>query len=171
MDGWAMILAVDVSYREGRAIAAGVLFRAWDDSEPRQTLFAQVAKTASYVPGQFYKRELPCILAVVQQLEQLPEYILIDGYVTLGIRRRPGLGKRLYDALESQAAVVGVAKTRFKDTPADARVYRGKSQRPLYVTAVGIDETEARRLVAGMHGEHRVPEMLRLADRLSRQGP
>lgn len=164
-----MILAVDVCYREDRAIAAGVLFHAWDDSEPRQVLLAQVAETADYEPGQFYKRELPCILALVRQLARLPEQILIDGYVYLGSERLPGLGKHLYDALEGQAAVIGVAKTRFKDTPAAAQVFRGGSQRPLYVTAVGMGEATARGLVARMHGEHRVPEMLRLADRLSKE--
>ncbi|MGD1992306.1 MAG: endonuclease V [Anaerolineae bacterium] len=164
-----MILAVDVDYRDDRAVAAGAMFHAWDECEPFQVVFAQVAQVTAYQPGQFYRRELPCVLALVNQLECLPEYIIVDGYVYLGPGRRPGLGKRLYDALEGQSAVIGVAKSRFRGTPVAAEVLRGGSRRPLYVTAVGIVEAEARELVAGMCGQHRVPAMLRLVDKLSKE--
>ena len=162
------ILAVDVSYQADRAIAAGVLIEAWEEAEPSGVLCAELDQVAAYVPGQFYKRELPCILALLDQLDCPPEIILVDGYVYLGSERRPGLGQHLYDALEGRSAVVGVAKTRFKDTPA-AEVLRGHSRNPLYITAVGLDETEARNCVARMHGPHRIPAILRLVDKLSKQ--
>ena len=44
-------------------------------------------------PGQFYKRELPCILELLKQVNPLPNYIVIDGYVYLGGDEKPGLGK------------------------------------------------------------------------------
>ena len=165
-----MILAVDVSYHETRAAAAGVLLTAWEDCEPSRVLRAELDHVAAYVPGQFYKRELPCILSLTNQLERLPEVILVDGYVYLGSERRPGLGQHLYDVLGRRSAVVGIAKTRFKDTPA-VEVFRGRSRNPLYITAVGIDETKARACIARMHGPHRIPAMLKLVDKLSRQLP
>ena len=80
------------------------------------------------------------------------------------------MGQHLYDALQGRSVVVGVAKTPFRDTPG-AEVLRGHSRNPLYVTAVGIDETEARDCIAHMHGPHRIPAMLKLVDELSRQLP
>lgn len=84
-----MILAVDVDYREDKAVAARVLFQNWEDSEPVQELISEIHKVAEYEPGQFYKRELPCVLALLQQLEQVPEFIVIDGYVYLDGNQKP----------------------------------------------------------------------------------
>jgi deoxyribonuclease V len=165
-----MILAVDVGYRENHALAAGVAFQNWEAAEPNGQWVVSIANVAAYEPGQFYRRELPCILALLGQIDSLPQTILIDGYVYLGADRKPGLGKHLYAALGGKCAVIGVAKTRFRDTPAEAEVYRGDSRRPLYVTAVGVDEADARSAVMRMHGAYRLPEMLRRADRLSKAG-
>jgi deoxyribonuclease V len=167
-----MILAVDVDYRTAGAVAAGVLFRTWTDCAPARALRTRLDAVAPYVPGQFYKRELPCILALVKCLARLPAVLVVDGYVYLGRERRPGLGKYLYNALNGRAAVVGVAKSRFKGTPTAAKVLRGGSRRPLYVTALGMSATEARRHVVSMCGAHRVPRLLRVVDQLSRRkGP
>lgn len=164
-----MILAVDVDYRDDKAIAAGVLFQNWQDSEPVQELLSEILTVAEYEPGQFYKRELPCVLALLQQLEQLPEFIVIDGYVYLDGNQKPGFGKHLYETLEGKSAIIGVAKSRFKDTPAETEVFRGGSKRALYVTAVGIDETKAKGFIMQMHGAHRIPTILKRVDQLSKR--
>lgn len=164
-----MILAVDVDYREDKAVAAGVLFQNWEDSEPVQELISEIHKVAEYEPGQFYKRELPCVLALLQQLAQLPEFIVIDGYVYLDGNQKPGFGKHLYEALEGKSVIIGVAKSRFKDTPAETEIFRGGSKRALYVTAVGVSEVEAKSLVMRMHGEHRIPTLLKRVDQLSKR--
>lgn len=163
-----MIFAVDVDYRASQAFAAGVLFKNWQDGEPTAELTAEISTVAEYEPGQFYKRELPCILELLKRLPQLLAYIVIDGYVYLDRDHKPGLGKRLYDALEEKAAVIGVAKSRFKDTPPETEVFRGNSKRALYVTAVGISETDAKNCVMRMHGEHRLPALLKRVDQLSK---
>ncbi|RIK80864.1 endonuclease V [candidate division KSB1 bacterium] len=119
----SMILAVDVDYRDDNAVAAGVLFQNWEDREPVQELIAEILTVAEYEPGQFYKRELPCVLALLQQLEQLPEFIVIDGHVYLDGNQKPGFGKHLYDALEGKSIIIGVAKSRFKDTPAETEIF------------------------------------------------
>jgi len=95
--------------------------------------------------------------------------VIIDGYVWLGAGR-PGLGAHLYEALGQRIAVVGVAKRRFHGAGDAVPVLRGTSQVPLFVTAVGIDPSEAAEGVRRMHGGHRIPTLLKRVDRLSRDG-
>jgi deoxyribonuclease V len=47
-------------------------------------------------------------------------------------------------------------------------VVRGRSARPLFVTAVGLAVTDAARLVQHMAGRFRLPDALRRADALAR---
>jgi deoxyribonuclease V len=164
-----MIFAVDVYYRDAHAIAAGVMFDRWEDDEPISKVVVQIKDVAAYIPGQFYQRELPCILELVNQLRYLPTYIIVDGYVYLDETKKPGLGKYLYDALEGKSIVIGVAKSRFKDISTRSELFRGTSRKPLHVTAEGIDESEAKSLISRMYGEHRIPAMLKLVDNLSRE--
>ena len=164
-----MILAVDVYYSQNDAIAAGVLFKNWADADVVNELIIPVSPIAEYQPGQFYKRELPCVMTLLEQLEVLPDYIIIDGYVYLDDAHKPGFGKYLYDALQGKVAIIGVAKKRFKGTPSDTVVFRRESKRALYVTAVGIEQTEAKYFIMQMHGHYRLPTMLRRVDQLSRR--
>jgi deoxyinosine 3'endonuclease (endonuclease V) len=53
---------------------------------------------AEYVPGQFYKRELPLLRAVIDNLPSRPSMLIIDGYVWLGATDAPGLGAHLFEA-------------------------------------------------------------------------
>jgi deoxyribonuclease V len=163
-----MLLAIDVGYEADGAIAAGVLFEDWADEIPQQELTLAIATVADYEPGHFYKRELPCILSLLEQLPSLPSHIIIDGFVCLGADRRPGLGYYLHEALKGQVIVIGVAKTRFHETPIEAELLRGTSQRPLYVTAIGIELDEAIAHIAAMTGPNRVPLLLKRVDQLSR---
>ncbi|MGH7491178.1 MAG: hypothetical protein ACREOO_02160 [bacterium] len=78
------------------------------------------------------------------------------------------MGKHLYDALQGRSFIIGVAKTRFKDAPAEIEVYRGGSKRALYVTAVGISDADAKSFVLRMHGGHKLPTILKRVDQLSK---
>ena len=118
--------------------------------------------------GAFYKRELPCILAVLQAAATPVEVVVIDGYVWLSEDRKPGLGARLFEALGGATVVVGVAKTGFAGSAFAETVLRGDSEKPLYVTAAGVDATVAAGWIRGMHGEYRLPTLLRKVDRLCR---
>ena len=55
-----MILAVDVLYTDGKGIAAGVLFENWESCSPVGEYVSEMDVDEAYIPGQFYKRELPC---------------------------------------------------------------------------------------------------------------
>ncbi|QTA93701.1 Endonuclease V [Desulfonema magnum] len=165
-----MILATDVDYRESNAVAAGILFERWESESPVKEITVRVSNVEAYVPGQFYKRELPCIKALLDTIHDSITCILIDGYVYLGKDRKPGLGKHLWDMLEGQIPVIGVAKSAFADTPEPAELIRGNSIRPLFVTSEGIDAEIARQCVRKMHGENRIPTLLRRVDALCRKG-
>ena len=81
---------------------------------PKQTHSIEIPETADYVPGQFYKRELPCILEVLKlsDLAQV-QLIIVDGYVFLDDDQKKGLGSYLFEALDGEIPVVGVAKRSF----------------------------------------------------------
>lgn len=163
-----MIFAVDVDYRDSKAIGAGIKFNDWQDNLPIAKFIFKADKVEEYKSGEFYKRELPIILSLLNQLEQLPQIIVIDGYVYLDRNKKYGLGGHLYNYLKQEVAVIGVAKSRYKDLPIEVEVFRPNSGRPLYVTALGIDEEDARSFIAKMHGEYRIPTMLKIVDRLCR---
>lgn len=164
-----MIAAVDVCYHpSGGATAAVVVFREWSTSEAETELREHIPRVEPYEPGSLYKRELPCLLAVLDEVRHGLEAVLVDGHVWLAPDDRPGLGAHLHRALNSEIAVVGVAKSAFRGSTNARRVFRGRSRRPLYITAVGMDRGLAAQLVASMHGPYQIPTLLKRVDRLSR---
>jgi deoxyribonuclease V len=94
--------------------------------------------------------------------------ILIDGYVWLESDKSPGLGAALYAELNRSTPVIGVAKSRYKNSDVAYEVMRGSSARPLYITAVGIDQRVAAAKIVKMHGKHRLPTLLKKVDQLSK---
>jgi deoxyinosine 3'endonuclease (endonuclease V) len=164
-----MILAVDVYYEGESAKAVGVLFN-WKDDKPAQIYTAYIDKVAPYEPGRFYKRELPCIQVLLEDIEDNLDAIIVDGYVYASNTKAYGLGGHLYEDIARRAPVIGVAKTPFKNNEETCmEITRGDSKKPLYVSAIGIDLAEAAVEVAGMHGEFRIPTVLKELDRLTRE--
>lgn len=164
----AELLAVDVHYHGDSATAAGVLFASWEDSAPARVLRNRTSTPSDYRPGEFYLRELPCILTLLDKFNLTPKIIIVDGYAYLDGLSKPGLGKQLYDALNGLTPVIGLAKNPFANTSEDFAVLRGDSRRPLYVTSAGIPMEDAKRAVASMHGKHRIPTLLKRVDTASR---
>lgn len=163
-----MIAAVDVHYTDPSAVAACVLFARWTDDAPASEHVARIASVEPYQPGEFRRRELPCLLEALRAAPAMPAIVVVDGYVWLG-PGRAGLGAHLHDALGGAVPVIGVAKTSFQGASA-VEVLRGGSAKPLFVTAAGIDASEAASHILSMHGPHRVPTLLARADRLARSG-
>jgi deoxyribonuclease V len=163
-----LIAILDAAYTPDAAGVGCVLAEGWTAPAAVAELTRHVpGAPQQYEPGSFYKRELPLLLAMIEGLREKPDVYVIDGYVWLG-PEKPGLGAHLFERLGSRMPVVGAAKTSFRGDTRPAPVLRGQSLRPLYVTAAGMDTARAAALVAAMHGEHRVPTLLRLADRLAR---
>jgi deoxyribonuclease V len=164
-----VLAAADVCYpRSGGARAAAVLAR---DAAFRRVAGERVVllpEAAPYQPGEFYLRELPPLLAVLAGLTGL-RLLVVDGYVDLDPGGRPGLGAHAHAALG--VPVIGVAKSAFATASHAVPVLRGRSARPLYVTAAGLPLADAARLVGGMSGAFRLPDALRRADALARGAP
>ena len=161
-----MIIAIDVHYRAEIAKAVSIEFDDWQASEPSQTHIMEIGKTAAYVPGQFYKRELPCILAILK-LSDLSkvDLIIVDGYVFLDDSGKRGLGAYLFDALDRKIPIVGVAKRSFHSIDKLViPIKRGESKNPLYITCQGADLTEMAARVKDMHGDYRIPTLLKILD-------
>lgn len=164
-----MILATDTHYKTDRAITAGVCFNNWTDSEPLKEIITIVNGIKKYEPGMFYKREMPCIIKLVENLKKLPDIIIVDGFVYLGKENKPGLGWHLFNELNNRTAIIGVAKNAFQDTPPETKIYRGSSKKPLYVTSIGIDLEKAKNCIGKMHGSYRLPTLLKHVDGLCRK--
>ncbi len=126
---------------------------------------------APYESGRFYKRELPCLLAALAHIDFQPGIIYVDAYVWLG-KDKKGLGAYLYEALEEKVPVIGISKTAYFGAADLVReVVRWESVRPLYVSAIGIEVALAADWVREMAGAYRLPDMIKLADSMSRQAP
>jgi len=166
-----MHVCLDVGYRHRSATVACVTFADWTDPAPSFSTTERFERVHDYIPGQFYRRELPCLLAVLGKLQDPPQTIVVDGQVHLDDSGRAGLGLRLFDELKGAVPFIGVAKSAFHALTKAVCIHRGNSSRPLYVTAAGVLCDEAAGCIRQMHGPFRIPTMLRLVDELSRGGP
>lgn len=166
MTSTARIAVLDVAYFGGAAFTSRVLAAGWDAQFPVHVRVVMRTPVEDYVAGEFWRRELPCLLQVLEG--DTPDVVLVDGYVWLDEHGRPGLGAHLHEALK--VPTVGVAKQPYEGGGHARAVTRGTSRAPLYVTAVGIALDEAAERVASMHGRHRIPTLLGIADRAARAG-
>lgn len=163
-----MITAVDVYYSFNKnATASAIVFLDYSDSTEYKAYLKVIPEVEDYIPGEFYKRELPCLLAIISLIEEEIDTIIIDGYIDPG--NNPGLGRHLWWALDCKKKIIGVAKKYFRDSDA-VQVFRGESRQPLYVTSAGIEKMVAAGYIKSMHGNFRIPTLLKKADYLSRYG-
>ena len=133
-----MKIILDVHYGSNQASVAGVQFRHWSDSRPHRIETAIISGTTEYVPGQFYKRELPCLLKLLRGIAARFEAIVIDGYVHLRPPLEKGLGAHLADALAYPVVILGVAKNPLKSAHRFLPIHRGRSRKPLFISSLGI---------------------------------
>lgn len=162
-----MKLALDVYYYEDKAKTVGLLFQDWEDKEQINIVEHFSYNIADYESGSFYKRELPCILGLLESLDLSEiDTIIIDGYVYLNEHKK-GLGLHLYERLPPHINIIGVAKKSFIDADA-IKVLRGESNNPLYITSVGIDPAIAAECIKKMDGNYRMPTLLKLLDQETR---
>ena len=167
-----MIYCFDTFYEEDYASTAVVGIEDWNASEPTFELIDVINEVNEYESGAFYKRELPCLLSIVGKINLDPskDILVVDGYVVLSDEGKLGLGGYLYNELDSKVPVVGVAKNDFVSLHnLKKTIYRGESKKPLFITALGYDLEEAGEKVKDMHGEFRLPTILKLADRKCRE--
>ncbi|WBL21167.1 endonuclease V [Zunongwangia sp. HRR-M8] len=160
-----MILAFDTYYYNNKAKTIAVSFNDWQDGEPLRIYSEIIEGVADYEPGSFYKRELPCILSLLNKInpEEI-DAIIIDGYTTLE-ENKLGLGGHLYEKFDQKIPIIGVAKSQYQSNTSNYKaLLRGESIRPLYISAIGIDLEEAYNHIKTMHGNFRMPTLLQLVD-------
>lgn len=152
-------IAIDAYYVGDTCHVVGGIFNKWGDAHVSKFIYADVKVDSEYIPGQFYKRELPGMVELLKQVN-LDEFdtIIIDGYVHLkelwhmsernefipGPIKR-GLGCHLRTALakhylerkaKKRLNIVGIAKTLYGDDSEYGICYRGESKKPLYITGL-----------------------------------
>ncbi|MCM0667219.1 endonuclease V [Flavobacterium tyrosinilyticum] len=166
-----MILAFDTYYFDQKAKTICLEFAEWNEDKNFKVHSEIIDNVEEYIPGEFYKRELPCILSLLKQIHlSTIEVIVVDGFVYLNDENKYGLGGYLYEKLNKQIPIIGVAKTNFASIEKNKKaLYRGESKKPLYITSIGIDLDEAYKKVESMAGEFRFPTLLKELDRLTKE--
>jgi deoxyinosine 3'endonuclease (endonuclease V) len=80
-----MLLAIDVYYIDNRAKSVGVLFHHWTDltSVIEQVITDYQDNVEPYQSGQFYQRELPCIMSPVIFTQLFTKTLTVMRYMIL----------------------------------------------------------------------------------------
>lgn len=181
-----LIAAVDVAFRNNRAqaVAGCVLV------DKKLTTLEAVAATADvefpYIPGLLAFRELPVILAALHKLPAIPDVILCDGH-GYAHPRRFGIACHLGVLLD--IPTIGCAKSRLcgrHEEPGNSKgdvvdvidngevigacVRTKEGTKPVYVsTGHRTTLEDSVRLTLALTAKYRLPEPLRLADKLSKR--
>nr|WP_294780930.1 endonuclease V [uncultured Flavobacterium sp.] len=166
-----MILAFDTYYFDQKAKTVCLEFSEWNESKNFKVYTETIDNVSEYIPGEFYKRELPCILSLLNKIDlSVIRAIIVDGFVYLDDEKKYGLGGHLFEKLNKEIPIIGVAKTNFASIEKNKKsLFRGDSKKPLYITSIGIDLDEAFSLVEKMNGEYRMPTLLKELDRLTKE--
>ncbi len=184
----ADVAFVDRPYRRQPGLArAAVVLLSYPDLAIIERHVVEAPATFPYVPGLLSFREIPALARAFEELERRPDLLLVDGQ-GLAHPRRFGLACHL--GLLLDVPTIGCAKSRLcgehaflglepgSRTPLIDReeviglVLRTRAGvAPLYVSTghrIGLDEAAdwVLRLCRG----YRLPEPIRLADRLSKGG-
>lgn len=178
-----MILALDSYYKDDICNTSLVVFEDVNSDKPLYTDTIYTDITSDYIPGEFYKRELPGIIKILEKLkwQKLDIWnnitlIITDSFITLknDDNEWDGLGAYLDKYLKSNGenkTICGVAKSNFGYSHLISKnVYRGDSSKPLYVQASRHIKSVSW-FIKNMHGKYRIPTMLKLVDQLSRVFP
>ncbi len=175
------IAGVDVSYhRPGRQMVGGIVVLSWPDLEVVEVVTHTLSVCFPYVPGLLSFRELPVLHRAFRKLSSDVDLFLVDGQ---GIWHPRGFGVAAHFGLLVNRPTIGVAKSplvRPEGMPGPRRgdVYmetRGAVVRtrtgvkPVYVSVghrITLEEAVAWVLRLS---RFRLPEPIRLADRLTRE--
>ena len=182
------VAGVDVGFEAaGTVTRAAVAVLRYPELDVLETAIARRPTTFPYIPGLLSFRELPAVLAALEQLREPPDLLLCDGQ-GIAHPRRFGIASHL--GLLVDIPAIGVAKTRLCGTHEEPPNQRGAwtplwgqgeiigavlrtrpGVRPLYVSpGHRISLETALAYVMGCCTRYRLPETTRHAHRLA-SGP
>ncbi len=166
-----MILAFDSHYFDNKAKTVCLEFEDWSTTSNYKVHTETLENIAQYVSGEFYKRELPCILSLLSKFDLNSIHaIVIDGFVYLDDDGKFGLGAHLFEKLNKKIPIIGVAKTNFATiNQLKKSLFRGESKKPLFITAIGMNLDEAFNNISAMQGDFRIPTLLKALDTFTKQ--
>ncbi len=183
----SLIAGVDCGLERQRWIRAAVTLMRFPELMPVQTVVARTPCRFPYVPGLLSFREMPGLLAALEQLEEAPALILCDGQ---GIAHPRRLGIASHLGLWLGIPAIGVGKSRLIGSHPEPGRERGATAplvdadmrvgtvlrtrtdvRPVFVSPGHlVDHDSAVEWVMRTLTRYRLPEPIRLADRASRSG-
>jgi len=182
-----IVAGVDVSHKDDQSRAVIVLMR-MGEWQPMAIARAEMPVKFPYVPGLLSFREIPVILAVLEQLPHAPDLLMVDGQ-GIAHPRRLGIAAHLGVLLNIPA--IGVAKSRLTgryEEPANEKgawtALRDREERigtvlrskvnclPLFISpGHRMDQDTALEITLSALGKYRLPEPTRIADKLSKADP
>lgn len=184
----ATIGGADVGFEDGGRVTRAAV--AVCDASDMTLLDQQIVRQPTrfpYVPGLLSFREVPAILEALAGLQRLPDLLLCDGHGYAHPRR---LGVACHIGLATDLPTIGVGKTRLvgehEPVPAERGSWSALRDRheiigavlrtrnrvaPVYVSPghrINLP-TAVRQVMACLH-KYRLPEPIRVADRLASAG-
>ncbi len=179
------VAGVDVGFEaDGTVTRAAVAVLRYPELELLESAIARRPTTFPYIPGLLSFRELPAVLAALEQLRESPDLLLCDGQ-GIAHPRRFGLASHL--GLLADLPSIGVAKSRLCGTHEEPPNQRGAwtplrageeiigavlrtrpGVKPVYVSP-GHRISQETALAYVMHccTRYRLPETTRYAHRLA----
>jgi len=185
----ARVAGVDVGFvDDGATTRAAVAVLAFPSLQLETSAIARMPTRFPYVPGLLSFREVPAVLAAMEQLDVLPDLLLCDGQ---GIAHPRRLGIASHLGLLLDIPSIGVAKTRLIGKHGEVPDERGawvpledggetvgavlrtrRGVKPLYVSPghrIGL--SSAIKWVMACVTRYRLPETTRWAHRLASERP
>lgn len=179
------VAGVDAAFPDaGRTTRAAIVLMSYPGLEPLEQAVAELPTRLPYIPGLLSFRELPAILAALDQLSSAPDLVLCDGQ---GIAHPRRFGVACHLGVETGLCTIGVGKSRLCGSAREPGQRRGASSalldrgetigrvlrtrtgvRPVFVSpGHRVSLKTAARLVLECTPRYRLPEPIRAADRLA----
>lgn len=180
------VLGVDVGYNLHTTMSrASLVLMTLNGLEIRQSIVAETPTLFPYIPGLLSFREIPAILAAMQQLTEKPDLLMVDGQ-GIAHPRRMGIAAHLGVLLDMPS--IGVAKSRLCGEYEEPAPIKGASSplyhrgehigtvlcsrdkvKPLFISpGHRVDIPTATALVQKCLTRYRLPEPTQLADKYSK---
>lgn len=179
------VAGVDAAFPDGgQTTRAAVVLMAYPGLETLDEAVAERPTRLPYIPGLLSFRELPAILAALEQLGSVPDLVLCDGQ---GIAHPRRFGVACHLGVETGLCTIGIGKSRLCGSASEPGSLRGACSsltdqgetigsllrtrsgvRPVIVSSGHrVSLESALRLALDCTPRYRLPEPIRAADRLA----